>query len=178
MRGIARTATTIAVTLLVALSVQRVLASDVTRGRATLGAERIHMVAGDDRQTTGQQGFFVPIRGAKLGLIIPEGERGLIVGRFSADDECSGGSPHDACRLAMRLTGPGLPVDGEALHGSQDFFDSVEGTGHELEAHAEEGFVDDLGPGTYTLQASFLTDSGNRFRLHSWLMTAEFWRSA
>ncbi len=179
MKSIMRSGALIVVTVLVALSVQRVMAaSSLTRGSASLGAERIRVVAGGDRQTGGQTGVFVEIPGATLKLTVPSGQHGLLLARFSASDWCFGGSPKDACRLAMRLHGPGLPADGAETVGSEDFFDAVEGSGRDLEAHSEEGFVRGLGPGTYTLEASYLTDTGNTFHLHSWIMTAEFWRSS
>ena len=178
MRGIARTAATVAVTVVVAFSVQRVMASDRITGRATLGAERIHVVAGGDRQTRSQQGFFVQIRGAKLNLTVPDGQHGLLLARFSASNKCSGGGAHGACRLAMRLTGPGFPGVGADVLGSEDFFDSVHESMANFETHSEEGFVTGLGPGTYTLRAAWLTDYPNTFSLHAWIMTAEFWRSA
>ena len=177
MRTTARSVGLVVLTLLVTLSVQRVVAMTSDSGNASLGAKNIRVVTGGPAQTSGGTGAFVHIPGATLHMTIPSGQHGLVVARFTASDWCSGGT-HDVCRLGMRLHGPGLPADGANLVGSEDWFDSNDVSGQTPEGHSEEGFVGGLGPGTYTLVASFLTDPPTIFHLRTWIMTAEYWRRA
>jgi hypothetical protein len=127
-------------------------------------------------------GPFDNLRGAKLTVFVPSGQKRLVKARFTADSSCVGVVATDTCqvRLIARNTDNAKSEELEPAGDGSRVFDSATSstTGDGREAHAIDRSLR-LGPGTWDIRVQWATqsDAGNTitFSIFSYHFSIDVW---
>jgi len=105
------------------------------------------------------------VPGATATIETPEGQRALLVVRFTAESECSGAAGE--CRVRI-LVGP---AETNPAAGTNFIWDTSDGTG--VDAHAMDRSRS-VGSGVHTIQVQYQVNAaGVAFILDDWSLTVE-----
>jgi hypothetical protein len=104
-------------------------------------------------------------------VIVPEGQRSLILARFSAESLCESVSPGSTCSIRIMIGGR----EAEPSAGKAFAFDSAEPTGSQSwESHSMDRSWGPVRPGNYLVVVQFATvDTATNFELDNWSLTVE-----
>jgi hypothetical protein len=120
---------------------------------------------------------FVNLPGATVKVKVPSGQRALILARYSAESNCTGGAVGSWCSARVLIGG----VEAAPVSGADFAFDSVDSTDDVSclpadcgwESHSMDRSRGPLGPGTYTVRVQWRIVNGSTFRLDDWSLTVE-----
>jgi hypothetical protein len=124
---------------------------------------------------------FVNLPGASTTITVPAGQKALILARFSAESNCSGGTVDDWCSARIMVGGS----EGGPASGSDFAFDSVDSSETAAcaadecgwESHSMDRSRGPLGPGTYKVKVQWRVvqfgGSAPTFRLDDWSLIVE-----
>jgi hypothetical protein len=125
-------------------------------------------------------GPFEQLRGARLTVFVPTGQKRLVKARFTADIACEGVSPADTCQVRILARNAEKSEELEPAGDGARVFDSATSstTGDGREAHAIDRSIR-LGPGTWDIRVQWATQSptGNTitFSIFSYHFSIEVW---
>jgi len=169
----------VASTLLVTLVVQSAIAAPAsTRNGGSI--RRVSVVREAVEQTTTSTSF-VNVPGASTTITVPSGQRALILARFSAESNCSGGLVGNWCPARILIGG----TEAAPASGADFAFDSVDSsevaacTPGECgwESHSMDRSRGPLDPGTYNVRVQWMVENSfggtSTFRLDDWSLTVE-----
>ena len=128
------------------------------------GAIAAVAVARGTNATTTSSGTYVGLPGARLTMR----GRGLLLIRFTAESECSGGGVDDYCSVEVLVDG----VQAKPNSGLDYAFQT--NNGGTWEGNAMDRSIK-VGPGLHTIQVEYATTNGGStdFRLDDWSLTVE-----
>jgi hypothetical protein len=149
------------------------IAIAVVPGRTIAGGGPITAVkiARGANATTTSSTAYVNVPGASRRITVASGQRALILARFSAESECSGGPPGSWCSVRIMIGN----AEGKPAAGLDFAFDSV-GVGptdDSRESHSmDRSRV--LGAGTWTIRVQYaVNNTATNFQVDDWSLTVE-----
>jgi hypothetical protein len=133
-------------------------------------------VKGDTSAQTTTSTSFVNLTGASVRITVPRHQRALILARFSAETDCTGGSTGQWCSARILIGG----VEASPASGVDFAMDSVDADDVSCdpltcgwESHSMDRSRGPLGPGTYTVRVQWRVNGTPTFRLDDWSLTVE-----
>jgi hypothetical protein len=149
----------------------------LTNGASGGAITQVKVVSNTSSQTTTST-TFVNVPGASVRVKVPHGQRALILARFSAETNCSGGSVGNWCAARIMIgSAEGSPASGGDF--ALDSVDSADVAGClpgdcGWEGHSMDRSRGPLGPGTYVVKVQWaVVGSGSTFRLDDSSLTVE-----
>ncbi len=142
-------------------------ATAVTTTLAGDAVAKVRTVRSDTGVTRTGGTAFVEVPTAETTIVVPRGTRALLLIRFSAESNCTGGTGWCTLRIMVDK------VQATPAAGNSFAFDWAS-EGDEYEAHSMERVRGPLGPGTYAVRVQWaVSDSSLSFWLDDWLLTIE-----
>jgi hypothetical protein len=152
-----------------------------TSGKGGGPVVQVKVVRGDTAATTTSQNY-ATVPGATTTVTVPQGQRALILARFSAESNCVDGDPGEYCSVRIRIGN----VEGLPAAGTDFAFDSIRdpsnctnvlfGNNCGWSSHSMDRSRGPLGPGTYSVKVQWRVVGATgvpSFRLDDWSLTVE-----
>jgi hypothetical protein len=122
---------------------------------------------------------YVDLPGAATTITIPEGERGLILARFTASSQCGSFNPDDdGCFIRILVGGVDASPSGSFVNTEGGPFDTAfccpnNSNADSFESHAIERSRGPLPPGAYRVKVQWLATAESTFTLWGWHLAVE-----
>lgn len=150
------------------------------RGATGTAVTQVRIVSDPAPSQTILETPWTNVAGARRTILVPEGERAIILARFTAESECIFVGEDDVCLVRIVIGGRAGNPDDSGSTGDQGFiFDSSEAQPTDQlltpQGHSIESFRGPLGPGQYVVQVQArLSDQPNgSLTLDDWILVVE-----